>query len=281
MSNKLCLPFLETMITQVCNLSCLGCTNYSDLKHAGYVSWQEGKQWLDRWLKKIDILDFGIMGGEPLINPEYKDWLIGVRELLPHSQIRFTTNGLLLHQHPELIDLMYELGNVSFKITVHVNDSKLENSIQQIFDRYNWKPVTEHGIDRWITGNNFRFHVKRPQIFLKTYQNDYNNMMPWNSSPEQAFKYCIQQTCPLLHQGLIYKCSTSGLLNQTLLKMAPQNIEHWQKYLTPGISPDCDHEVLTKFVNNFGKHHSQCGQCPDFAQFPQSQIDHYHKVEFK
>ena len=38
------LPFLETMITQVCNLSCEGCTNYSDLEHKGYVKWKDGKR---------------------------------------------------------------------------------------------------------------------------------------------------------------------------------------------------------------------------------------------
>ena len=92
---KQVLPFLETMITQTCQLSCLGCTNYSDLRHSGYIKWKDGKRDLEQWLERIDIPDFGIMGGEPLINPEVIQWLIGVRELMPDSQIRFTTNGLL------------------------------------------------------------------------------------------------------------------------------------------------------------------------------------------
>jgi hypothetical protein len=50
------LPFLETMITQVCNLSCHGCTNFSDLTHSGYVSWNQGKQWVESWIEHIDIL---------------------------------------------------------------------------------------------------------------------------------------------------------------------------------------------------------------------------------
>ena len=57
------LPFLETMLTQVCNLSCVGCTNYSDLKFSGYVPWDEGKEDLTNWLKKLTIPDFGLMGG--------------------------------------------------------------------------------------------------------------------------------------------------------------------------------------------------------------------------
>ena len=131
------LPFLETMITQVCNLSCHGCTNYSDLSHKGYVTWEAGRQQLLPWLEKISIDDFGIMGGEPLINPEVSKWLLGVRNLLPASQIRFTTNGELLHKHFEILNLSHDIGNVVFKITVHRNSSELEEIIKKIFKTYN------------------------------------------------------------------------------------------------------------------------------------------------
>jgi len=279
MSNKPCLPFLETMITQVCNLSCLGCTNYSDLKHTGYVTWEQGKQWLTDWLTRVIIPDFGIMGGEPLINPNCREWLVGVRDLMPDSQIRFTTNGLLLHNHWDLIDLMYELGNVSFKISVHHETAQLTELIDQIQKRYNWQPVTEYGIDRWITNNNFRFHIKRTDSFVKTYRNDYSNMLPWNSDPAEAFKNCCQQTCPLLYQGKIYKCSTSGLLSDTVSRMAPHNIEQWTPYLVAGLSTDCTNTELSEFINNFGKPHAQCGQCP--ATQADSTVDHIKFVKLK
>ena len=262
MSNKPVLPFLETMITQACNLSCVGCTNYSDLPQRGYVTWEQGRRELQAWLKRIDITDFGIIGGEPLINPECLQWLQGVRELMPNSQIRFTTNGLLMHRWPNLVDQLYELGNVSFKITVHHSTVELEQTINNIFNKYSWDPVEEYGIQRWITKSNFRFHVKRPDTFIKTYRNDYSNMLPWNSDPESAFSVCVQQTCPLLHQGQIYKCSTSGLLEQTLKQVAPQNLTQWSQYIVPGLDPACSESELIEFINNFGHPHAQCGQCP-------------------
>jgi MoaA/NifB/PqqE/SkfB family radical SAM enzyme len=91
---KLTLPFVETMITYACNLSCAGCTNYSDYNMKGYVKWATGKKWLQKWLKVINIQEFGIMGGEPTLNPECKEWLYGVRDLLPTSQLRFTSNAV-------------------------------------------------------------------------------------------------------------------------------------------------------------------------------------------
>jgi len=256
------LPFLETMITQVCNLSCKGCTNYSDLYHKGYVRWDEGKEQLQEWLTIIDIPDFGIMGGEPLINPQVNDWLIGIRELMPNAQIRFTTNGLLLHKHKDIIDLMHDLGNVVFKITVHTpENTSLVDTIDDIFSNYKWKEVTEHGIKRWKTSNNLRFQINYPTQFLKTFRGDYNNMTPFDSDPKESFSACIQQICPLLYNGKIYKCSTAGLLKDTLLFNGVTDTV-WDRFIDNGISPSDSKNSIDRFIGNFGKPSPLCRQCP-------------------
>ena len=259
--NKPALPFLETMITQACNLSCQGCTNYSDLKHSGYVSWSIGQQWIQSWLDRISIPDFGIMGGEPLINPEFLEWLYGCRELLPKSQLRFTTNGLLLHKYPDLLDQMIDLGNIVFKISVHVDDDLLEQQIENIFKSYDWQPILEFGIQRWITNNNTRFQINRPSKFIKTFQGSYVNMIPHKSNPLDSFELCVQKTCPLLYQGKIFKCSTAGLL-EPILNRFNNNNPHWTSYIDHGIDHDCTDAQLTEFLNNFGKPNRICGQCP-------------------
>ena len=108
---KLVLPFVETMITQACNISCEGCTNYSDLVHNGYQTWEQGRAELEPWLERLDIPDFGIIGGEPLMNPGVRRWITGVRDLLPRSQLRFTTNALLLERNFDIVDLLAGVGN--------------------------------------------------------------------------------------------------------------------------------------------------------------------------
>jgi hypothetical protein len=199
---------------------------------------------------------------------------------MPTSQIRFTTNGFLPDKHWDVIQLMHDLGNVSFKITVHTHDTKIENVIKKIFDQYSWSPINEYGIDRWVTSNNFKIHIKRPSVFTKTYQNTYANMQPWKSDPITAFENCCQQTCPLLHQGIIHKCSTSGLLLDTISRTAPYNFKEWEPYIVPGIDANCSDLELLKFINNFGKPHNQCGQCPT-AKNSNATIDHYKFVTLK
>ncbi len=273
------LPFVETMIVQACNLSCEGCTNYSDLIHSGYVTWEEGKENLEQWLERIDIPDFGIMGGEPLINPQVRDWLIGVRELMPNSQIRLTTNGLLLERHWDIIQLMHDLGNTLFKITVHTPD-QLNTVVQKVYDSYDWHPVTEFGIDRHATTNNFRFQVNRPSSFLKTFKGEYRNMAPCNSNPVEAFSSCIQQTCPLLYNGRIYKCSTSGLLEDTLKRFNYPNYSEWKDYIPKGIAPDSKQEDIIAFIKNFGRPDGICAQCPT-SKNTELLLSHLDTVTFK
>jgi len=256
------LPFLETMATQVCNLSCEGCTNYSDLTYSGYVRWVDMKQQISSWLQIIDIADFGIMGGEPLINPEIYDCVSGVRDLLPSSQIRFTTNGLLLDRHLDILDLIHNIGNIVFKITVHKETPELLECIDYIFKRYAWQPVTEFGINRWKTDRNVRFQINRPERFIKTFRGTYATMKPYKSNVSDSFAMCIQQTCPLLYNGKIYKCSTQGLLKDTLARFNNPNYPLWEPHMVDGISITDSVESIQEFINNFGKPHSICAMCP-------------------
>jgi|TARA_B110000858_G_scaffold81542_1_gene94544 sulfatase maturation enzyme AslB (radical SAM superfamily) len=271
------LPFVETMITQVCNLSCTGCTNYSDLQHEGYVPWSQGRDWIESWLERVDIADFGILGGEPTVSPEVNDWILGLRQVLPKAQIRFTTNGLLLNKKFDIVENMADVGNCVFKIAFHQDNPELEEVVKRIFDMYDWEPVVEYGVHRWKTKNNFRFHVKRPDTFWKTFKGPYEDMAPHTSIPSDAFDICCQQTCPLLHNGRIYKCSTSGLLAETLEKFNTPNSEQWQQYLQQGMGADCSDQELTTWLENFGKPANVCGMCPSPTDLD-SKIIHLENV---
>ena len=278
--SKPVLPFVETMVNQNCNLSCHGCSNYSDLTHQGYVKWKDGKASLERWLERVDIPDFGILGGEPLMNPEIEKWIIGLRELMPDAQIRFTTNGLLLNKKFHVVKLLEEIGNCVFKIAVHVDDAELEQNIQKIYNMYDWKEVEEFGVKRYTTGNKFRYHVKRPDTFWKNYKGSYENMMPHDSNPADAFALCCQQTCPLLYRNKIYKCSTSGLLRDILGRVGNPNMEHWEPLLYNGLSHDCSDEDLDRFLKNFGKPHAMCKMCPSKDDL-ESKLIHLKNVSTK
>jgi organic radical activating enzyme len=275
------LSFLETMIVYGCNLSCVGCTNYSDYDVKGMVSWAQGKQWLEQWLERIEIPDFGIMGGEPLMNPEVEQWVVGCRELLPDSQIRFTTNGVMLHKKQSVIDALMDIGNCVIKLSVHQpREFYTQTALQYLFSKAKWTPVVEHGIQRWQSSNGVRLQISMPTKFVKTYLNDYSSMLPHQSEPQSAFDICIQQTCPLLLEGRIYKCSSIALLNRVLDDWNVKNTA-WDYYKSyQGLEAGCDSASLNNFISSFGKAESICSMCPT-ANDHKSIINHHDTTTTK
>lgn len=274
------LEFLEIMLIRTCNLSCEGCTTFSDLKYQGYVAWQQGQAWLEPWIKRFEPEGVGVMGGEPLINPEIREWLIGLRQMLPNTQIRFVTNGLLLKRHWDIVKLLHDLGNSVLKISRHVDTPELNSVIKLVQDSYNWQPVTEFGIDRWLTDNEFRFQLAQPKTFLKTFRDSYESMSPHNNDPKDAFELCVQKRCPLLYNGRLYKCGTVGLTPELLDRYNKPNWEQWQPYLVPGLENTCSDSDLEQFIQNFGRPHAVCRQCPS-SQDIHSLVDHTKTVVLK
>lgn len=273
------LPFLETMITYACNLSCHGCTNYSDYNMKGSVKWEIGKQWIEQWLERVGIPDFGLIGGEPTLNPECEQWIYGMRKLLPNSQIRFTTNAVNFLQKPEPLDWCVDIGNSVFKFTLHQDQEYAKEAVDYVFRKYQWKPITEHGINRWIGPNNTRFQINSPTHFYKTYRGNFGNIRPHDNNPREAFDICVQQRCPLLYEGKIYKCSSTALLNRVLNDWNQPIDDNWKPYAEDyqPIAVDSSDKEIRQFINNFGKPHQVCRMCPSKKDID-SIIDHKTNV---
>lgn len=274
------LEFLEIMVNNACNLSCEGCTTFSDLTHQGYITWNEGNAWLEPWSYRVNIQAVGVMGGEPLMNPEIREWILGIRKMLPNAQIRFVTNGLLLDKHWDVVDLLESVGNAVLKISYHVQNEKLDQVIDRVMKYKSWQSINEYGIDRFVAPSGLRFQIARPTRFIKTFKNDYHNMMPHNNAPQEAFELCVQKKCPMLYNGRLWKCGTLALTPYILERMNRPNYHHWLPYIDPGLQANCTESDLSTFIDNFGKPHKLCRQCPSASDY-ELFIDHTSTVTFK
>lgn len=276
--SKPVIPFLEMQVNRACNLSCKGCTTFSDLKWSGYHTWAEGRSWLEPWLEHVELPAIGYMGGEPLLNPNIQEWIEGVSEMLPHSQQRFVTNGTLLQKNWNVFHALRKHGNSVFKITQHVSTPALQDAIDWIFDTFDWEQVTEFGITRWRErGTDFRFQITKPETFMIMFKGDYENMAPFNNNPAEAFKECCQQRCPLLYMGKIYKCGHLAHIEDLLERFDRPNYDDWLPALGHDHNPG---DNMQAFADNFGKPHSICRICPS-AKDKDNFIDHYKNVDIK
>lgn len=269
------------MVMRNCNLSCAGCTTFSDYVHPSkYPSVEEIIYGLKLWSQRLNYDHIGTMGGEPLLNPNIESLLVKLRHEFPNVTIRFVTNGLLLEKHKPLIDKMYELGNVILKISKHVKDERIKNIVKYIMNRFDWEPVTEFHIHRWLTSNNFRFQINAPEKFYRTFKGTYFNMVPHNNNPIDAFDLCVQKTCPLLYEEKLFKCGTLALTPDILDKTNQSKKPQWKPYLDQGLDINVSDDRLEKWINNFGKPHAVCRQCPTIND-TESIIDHKSNVVFK
>jgi organic radical activating enzyme len=294
MKNKLyTLPFVHVLITQTCNMSCLGCCTISDQTWPGYVSWQEGQQWLTQWQSRIQFERFGLVGGEPFINPELDKWILGVRQMFPDSRIQITTNGSLLHKHYDILELLDQVGNSILKISRHIKDDNCDQAIDWLLGRFDWTQIREYGLNRLVTNNGFRLDVRdlpsgRPymqkNLFIKTYDGPHHQMRPYNNNAQAAYAACLENGLPVLnlHQGRLYKCMTMALRQTELDKFGRPNYNLWQPLLAehPGANWLCTDEELDNLFANIGQPAGFCRQCPTKEQ-EHTFFDHSRTVFWK
>lgn len=117
------LSYAEFYITNVCNLNCTNCNRFNNFAFTGHQKWQDYKHVYSQWADVIEIDKIGIIGGEPLANPDIANWIDGVAELWPASQIVIITNGTRLKHCSSLYNqLLKYQGRVVLDISVHNTD---------------------------------------------------------------------------------------------------------------------------------------------------------------
>lgn len=180
------MPHVELHISDKCNLNCKGCTHFSPLfDEIGAVL--EKKMNDIKMLKGLfsDIFRVDVLGGEPLLNPELKDYVIELRKELPNSFIQIYTNGLLIPQLDDDVLKTIADYNIGVSISEYYPTHKI---IGKITER-----LEAHGI---------RYRVAE-------YDNKQIFNTPISLSPNSKYpQMCISDGCITVSDGLIARCPT-------------------------------------------------------------------------
>lgn len=189
---ELIMPHVELHISDKCNLNCKGCTHFSPLFEEIGADFEQ-KIGDIRQLKKIfsDIFRVDILGGEPLLNPELKKYIVTLRKELPNSFIQIYTNGILI---PKL----------SADVLKAIHDYNIAISISEYYP-------THKMIDEIVCCLN-QYHI-RYRIA------EYNSKQLFNKpiSTSVKSKYpqkCISDGCITVSNGMISRCPTLMYINK-------------------------------------------------------------------
>lgn len=141
------LDYCEFYITNVCNLNCTNCNRFNNYAFSGHQNWQQYRALYQQWAEILDIGRIAILGGEPMLHPDFMSWLTGVADLWPEVEIKIITNGTQMHRWPELYKVIQKYhGRIWIEINVHRADeyNDMVHWVQTNFLRDNQRPWNDY-----------------------------------------------------------------------------------------------------------------------------------------
>jgi len=184
------LRYLETALTDHCNLNCGGCGHLAPLAppwFANVAQYEKDMRQLAHYFANIDRIR--LMGGEPLLHPEVTTLLVCTRRWFPRSNIRLVTNGILLKEMNCDFWQFCRNHGIGIDVTIYPPTARKAEDIANL--------VKDNGLEVIVT-NMTHFFAHRN--------------LKGDSDPTRAMAECRKNFyCPYLLEGRLYICSLPAL----------------------------------------------------------------------
>lgn len=133
------MDYLEHHIVDHCNLKCAGCSHFSCLAEPWF---EDISDFMLDFIVLAEKTGFNVgcirlMGGEPLLHPEWDNFLNVAKEIFPQSNIQIVTNGILL---PKYHDKLVQICNDK-NIQICVSDYGLNLDLNELLKDFKWKRI--------------------------------------------------------------------------------------------------------------------------------------------
>ena len=263
----------EINITYNCNLKCEYCSHLSKYM-TGYVPLEEIEKQYAIWSSKIQPETFRILGGEPCMHPDLASVIQLTRQYWRHSNLRMTTNGLLLHRCSPTVFTALKSNGMSIILSQH--KEHWEGKEKEAWTS-GIELLSTHGISYVI--------IPCWSYWWKTYRLDLVNgksrILPFFSNSVNAWEHCCVKHggCLTILDNLLYRCSQIALFTRGY-KIGLLG-EEWKFLLNYNpLYPDASHEQVDQWLlDNTTKSDSACCMCPEvyehgslFEKFPNPRI---------
>lgn len=266
---------IEFYITNVCNLACEGCNRFNNYKFKGFQRWKDYQHIYAQWAEQVEFTErIGILGGEPLLNPDIMEWIDGVHSLWPKTRLNVVTNAYRLNKVSGLYDYLLSHKNCHIKVGIH--NKKYKKFIIQEVENFLTGPFTYHfntdnPYDQKLTITdrnrisvlieyNWWFHqgslIRLP---------DAQGFTLYNSDVKKAHDNCSMKYCYTMFKGQLYKCGVAALLpefsEQHVFDLSTEDRALMHGYKS--LSIDHTIEQKSQFINNLPHAIDQCKFCPE------------------
>jgi hypothetical protein len=184
------IAYLEVHLTDHCNLNCNGCSHYSPLASPLYADLKQFQVDLERLADLFKtIRTFRLIGGEPLLHADVASFIRLAGAILPSSDLRLVTNGILLGRMDSDFWEACREAHIRIDITVYPPWKEQEPVWRALCDRENVPMHASHQADFFVHTN-----------------------LRGDSDMTRAFRGCRKAYfCPFLQDGRIYTCGVPAL----------------------------------------------------------------------
>lgn len=273
MFNMLKLNYAEFYITNVCNLACKGCNRFNSFNFKGYQRWSEYKNTYKKWSKILKLESFGILGGEPLLNPEIIDWIIGTTDLWPDALVRISTNGFQINKVKDLYNTIKQRPKLLMSVGIHnkMHKKEIMNLIENFLVaplRYEFDNKNKYAQEMYVVdANDVVIRVQYNWWFHQgaIIPNENGNLTLHNSDPVKSHSICHSAQCHHFQNGKLYKCGAAALFpdfdRQVGLDLSEQdrNLINSVNFITA----EDDIAIQNRFIKNLSNPIPQCKFCPE------------------
>ena len=274
---------LDIVITRSCQLDCDGClvfSNHNAIK--GHTLVENSITWLEFWFSRLRPEVVHLFGGEPLMNPQFVDWVHVVNTFLikqrKYKGLNVQTNGIKLASlGQELLDHLVNEEKVHFNISVHNQlpwyQAAIKSAVEMLeisFDGH-WQQLNESEKiyrdgqnDKWFSVTDFT-NTKNRQ-WVNHYNGYAETLMPGRNFDDEFYvkshSYCEAKEYIQLYEGNLYKCPTLAVLGQTLNALGNPNPKDWEPWLQYKFLPvNCGTEQLEEWFATQCIPEKYCNMC--------------------
>jgi len=189
---------IEINAVRQCNLSCRGCSHSSPIADKKVYEPKTIRKDLSMISKFIKCETIRIVGGEPLLHPNFKEVLQAIRDSEISEKICLVTNGILLHTLDE-----ETLDNIDkIEISLYPIQTNIINNIRKIAEK-----ISNTGIAVRI----LEYTSFRESITQRNTTNANTIKTIYNTCQIAHFLRCIT-----VDNGKIYRCPQSMILSEQL-----------------------------------------------------------------
>lgn len=233
---------LEIHISDICNLNCRACSHFANIEtDPNYPDAKEFIKDLTRMKSLFDhIKMIRIMGGEPLKNKQFIDYLKYTRDIFDKSDIYLVSNGLLIPDiTPEDMKALVDL-DVTISISLYPPTVEIKDKLIKKFNIYGVKYLFTEPITK------FRKCID----------------MTASNDEKSNFDKCIFKGYCFLYHGKFAICS-SPILIEKFNKKFKQSIDVADDVIDI-YAPHIDKQYMDKYLITPKKCCRYCGKPEEF-----------------